>query len=122
MDWEPWIRFVHVLAALVWVGGGVMLSLVGLRARRSGDLAVIGEFTRTLSYVGLRVFTPAVVLVLATGLWLVLAGSAWRITQLWILLGLGTFGLAFVVGAIDLRCSAVVAAAAPWSGNLPPAF
>jgi hypothetical protein len=42
----------------------VILSLLGARARQSGDLAVLREFARTLSYVGLRVFTPAVLMVL----------------------------------------------------------
>jgi uncharacterized membrane protein len=58
MNWEPWIHLLHVGAALIWVGGGVMLSVVGIRARRSGDIDVIAEFAGLLSYAGLRVFTP----------------------------------------------------------------
>jgi len=107
MDWEPWIHFAHVTAAVVWVGGGVMLSLVGVRARRSEDLAVVGEFARLLSYAGLRVFTPAVLVVLLSGLWLVLAGSEWNLTQLWILLALGAFATAFLIGAVYLSRSAI---------------
>ena len=26
---EPWIHSIHVLGAIIWVGGGVMLSLIG---------------------------------------------------------------------------------------------
>jgi uncharacterized membrane protein len=122
MDWEPWIHFAHIAGAVVWVGGGVMLSLVGLRARRSGDAAVVGEFARLLSYAGLRVFTPAVLVVLLSGLWLVLAGSEWNLTQLWILLALGAFAAAFLIGAVYLSRSAIklerVATATP---DLPAA-
>lgn len=107
MDWEPWIHFAHVTAAVVWVGGGVMLSLVAVRARRSEDLAVVREFARLLSYAGLRVFTPAVLVVLLSGLWLVLAGSEWNLTQLWILLALGAFAAAFLIGAVYLSRSAI---------------
>jgi uncharacterized membrane protein len=107
MDWEPWIHFAHVAAALIWVGGGVMLSLVGVRARRSGDLAVIGDFAKLLSFAGLRVFTPAVVTVLVTGLWLVLAGSEWQIGELWVLLALVAFAAAFLIGAVYLSRSAL---------------
>jgi uncharacterized membrane protein len=107
VDWEPWIHFAHVAAAAVWVGGGVMLSLVGLRARRSDEVAVVGEFARFLSYAGLRVFTPAVLVVLLSGLWLVLAGSEWNFSQLWILLALGSFLAAFLIGALYLSRSAI---------------
>jgi uncharacterized membrane protein len=97
---EPWIHFIHILGAIVWVGGGVVLSLIGARARRSEDPRFITEFSRTLSYVGLRVLMPAVVAVLLSGLWLVYTSSEWSFTQLWVLLGLGAFVAAFLVGAI----------------------
>jgi uncharacterized membrane protein len=82
-----------------------MLSLIGFRARRSGDRAVIREFARTLSYVGLRLLTPAVVVVLVSGVWLVLASAEWSLTQLWVLLALGAFVVAFLVGAVYLSRS-----------------
>lgn len=107
MDWEPWIHFVHVAAAVVWVGGGVTLSLVGLRARRSTDPAVVGEFAKLLSYAGLRVFTPSVVLVLVSGILLVIAGSEWNFGQAWVLLALGSFLVAFLIGAVYLSRSAL---------------
>jgi len=117
MDWEQWVHFAHVTAAMVWVGGGVTLRLVGLRARRTEDLAVVGEFARLLPYAGLRVLTPAVIVVLLTGLWLFLAGSEWNLSQLWVLLALGAFAAAFLIGAVYLSRSAIhlerVAVAAP---------
>ncbi len=51
----------------------------------------------------MRVLMPAVIAVLIFGIWLVLAISAWQFTQLWILLALGAFALAFVIGAVYLR-------------------
>jgi uncharacterized membrane protein len=107
MDWEPWIHFAHVAGAIVWVGGGVMLSLLGLRAWQTGDVARLGDFGRTLSYVGLRLFTPAVVVVLVSGVTLVLLGSAWSLTQLWVLLALAGFAVAFAIGAVYLSRSAI---------------
>jgi uncharacterized membrane protein len=107
MTLELWLHFAHVAAALVWFGGGVTLSLVGVRARQSGSLDVIGEFARTLSYLGLRVFTPAVLVVLVSGVGLVLVSSRWSLSQLWVLLGLGAFALAFLIGAVYLSRSAL---------------
>jgi hypothetical protein len=57
---------------------------------------------QTLSYVGLRVLMPAVIAVLVFGVWMVLAFLAWQFTQLWILLALGEFAIAFVIGAVYL--------------------
>ena len=33
MSLDSWLHLVHVLSAMVWVGGGLMLSLIGARAR-----------------------------------------------------------------------------------------
>lgn len=107
MNLEPWLHFAHIAAAIVWLGGGVVLSLVGIRARQSGDLAVLREFARNLSYVGLRVFTPAVIVVLLSGIGLVLLNSEFNFTQLWVLLALGGFILAFLIGAVYLSRSAI---------------
>lgn len=97
-----WIHLVHVLSAMVWVGGGLTMLLIGARARSSSNPSTIGEFAQTLPYVGPRVLTPSVVLVLVTGVWMVLGNAAWNFSQFWVLLALVLFALAFLVGAIYL--------------------
>jgi len=99
---EPWLLFLHILGAITWIGGGVMLSLIAARTRRSEDPRYIAEFAKTLSYVGLRVLAPAVVTVLLTGILMVLVSAGWEFTQLWILLAFGIFIIAFLVGAVYL--------------------
>jgi uncharacterized membrane protein len=106
MDWEPWIHFAHVAGAVVWVGGGLTLSLIGLRVRRNGDIAVLGEFARTLRFLGLAVFTPVVLIVLLSGIWLVLDFSG-DFTKPWVVLALLAFALAFLIGALYLSRSAL---------------
>jgi uncharacterized membrane protein len=117
MDFEPWIHFAHIGGAVIWVGGGLTLSLIGLRARRSPDLAVMREFAQTLSFLGLRVFTPAVVVVLLSGVWLVLNHSG-DFTQLWIVLALTAFALAFLIGVIYLSRTAIAFDRVSASGDL----
>jgi len=97
-----WLLFVHVLSAMVWLGGGLTLMLAGFRARSSSRPEAVAEFAGTVPFVGLRVLMPAVVLLLVTGVWQVLASSAWSFSQLWVRLALGLFVLAFLVGAIYL--------------------
>jgi len=102
MTLDSWLHFGHVLSAIVWVGGGLMLSIVGVRVRASGDPNAIRQFAGTLSYAGIRVLLPAMVGTLAFGIWLVLKNAAWDFGQLWVLLALGLFAVAFLIGAVYL--------------------
>lgn len=102
MNLVIWLKFAHILGAIIWIGGGVMLNLIGVRVRQSKDPHYIREFSRTLSYIGLRVLMPAVLAVLVFGFWLMLITPTWRFTQLWILLALGAFVLSFLIGAVYL--------------------
>jgi uncharacterized membrane protein len=102
MSLHTWLLFLHILGSMVWIGGGATLSLIGLRARRSSDRGVLADFAGTLRHLGLRAFTPALFVVLATGLVLALDGSRWRISEPWILIGIGLFLIAFLVGAVYL--------------------
>ena len=120
MDWEPWIHFAHIAGAVVWVGGGLTLSLIGLRVRRSQDLAVISQFSPTFSLLGLRVFTPAVVVLLLSGITLVLMHSG-DFTQLWIVLALIAFALAFLIGGLYLSRAAMRLERAAKGGDLAAA-
>jgi len=102
MSLDSWLHLVHVLSAMVWVGGGLMLSLIGARARSSSDPRAIADFARLLPFVGIRVLMPSVILVLLTGVGLVLADSEFRFSQLWVLLALALFAVAFLIGAVYL--------------------
>jgi len=97
-----WLLFVHVLSAMVWLGGGLTLMLAGFRDRSSARPEAVAEFAGTVPFVGLRVLMPSVIVLLVTGIWQVLASSAWSFSQLWVRLALGLFILAFLVGAVYL--------------------
>jgi uncharacterized membrane protein len=96
------LKLLHIAAAMVWLGGGALLGVVALRARRSRDARVLGDFAKTLPYVGLRLLMPAVVLLLLSGLSLVGMSGAWSFAQLWVWLAVAAFVVAFLVGAVCL--------------------
>lgn len=100
MDLDSWLHVLHVLAAMVWVGGGVTLSVMALHARSSTDPRPIAAFARLLPFMGIRVLMPSVVIVLITGVWMVLAGTEFSFSQAWVRVGLGLFAAAFLVGAV----------------------
>ncbi len=102
MSLDTWLHFLHVLSAMVWVGGGLVMSVFGSRARASRDPKAIPEFAGMLTYVGTRVMLPAVVGTLVFGLWMVFENSQWNFGQLWVRLAIGLFIVAFLIGAIYL--------------------
>ena len=107
MSLNSWLLFLHILGAMVWLGGGATLAVAGLQAWRGGDITAIRPLARLLGYLGLRMMMPAVTVVITTGIWLVLASTEWRFSEPWILVGLGMFALAFLVGALYLSRVAI---------------
>lgn len=102
MTLHDWLLFGHILGSMLWLGGGLMLILVGRRARASTNPGAIADFARSLSYLGPRALAPGVAGVLVFGVWMVLADGAWRFDQAWILIAIGLFAAAFLIGAVYL--------------------
>jgi uncharacterized membrane protein len=93
-----WLVFLHVLAAMVWVGGSTMLGAMVMRALRGRDPRAIAAFTADLRALGPRVLAPATVAVVGLGVWLVLDSAAWGFGQVWVQIGLGLAVVALAVG------------------------
>jgi uncharacterized membrane protein len=98
MDLEPWLHFGHVLGAIGWVGGALVLGILASRARSSGEPQAVREFVKTLEYLGARLFFPAFFATLIFGVWLVLIEAGGDFLQVWVALGLVLFALAFLIG------------------------
>jgi putative copper export protein len=94
-----WLVFLHVLAAMVWLGGGVMLAVTATRVLRDPTPGGVARFSGNLRVVGPLVLAPATVAVLGLGVALVLDTEALDFGQLWVQLGLGLFVGAFLIGA-----------------------
>jgi uncharacterized membrane protein len=94
-----WLVFFHVLAAMTWLGGLVVLTAVGAFVVRGGDSREVARFGDTLRAIGPIVLAPGPIAVLAFGIWLVVDSPAWDWGQTWIWLALVLFGAALAVGA-----------------------
>jgi putative copper export protein len=67
MDPYPLLLFAHILGATIWTGGHLVLALSVLPAAlRTSDVGAIRSFEGAFERVGL----PALVVQVATGLWL----------------------------------------------------
>ena len=112
-----WLVLLHVLAAMVWVGGLAALTAFGIGALRSGDHDAVARFVGSLRVVGPYVLAPSSTLVLAFGVWMVLDNAAWTFGQAWIWLGLALLAAAVLVGAVFLSRSALAAERAVNAGD-----
>lgn len=88
------LKLIHIVAAIVWVGGGSFLTLYGLRLA-GAEAAERTAYARSMLFAG-RVFMVTSIVALAAGVWLVLAEDLWGFDQAWISIGF----LGIIVGAV----------------------
>jgi uncharacterized membrane protein len=112
-----WLVFLHVLAAMVWVGGLAALAALGFNVLRTGDRDAIARFVASFRVVGPFVLMPAAVLVLVLGIWMVIDNAAWSFEQTWIWLALVLLAAAVLVGAVFLSRAALAAERAVNAGD-----
>ena len=108
---------VHVLGALLWVGGSVVIHILARRTVGRGDPQEIFAFSKEMNTVGLRLFLPATLIMFVAGLLLV-HRSGFAFSQTWIVLALVGFAVCFLIGVgfygpQDKRLQALVAAEGP---------
>ena len=58
----------HVISAVIWVGGDVTLTTLGIVFERRGDGPTLAALGKMGTWVGTRVYTPALFAVLAFGI------------------------------------------------------
>lgn len=101
MDWYSIVKLLHVVSALVWVGGGLMLALMGTRAAMAGDLAATAQAMKTTGEMGGRVMMPASLLTLVFGL--IMCWFWVGFSDLWILIGLAGYFTTFLIGTFVFK-------------------
>jgi uncharacterized membrane protein len=116
-----WLLFGHILAAMIWLGGGVMLAGLAIATLRGGDPQGIARFVGGLRVIGPAVLAPATVAALGLGVWLVLDSAAWDFGQTWVQLALGLIAVAIAVGAGHQARTAIGAQRAIDRGDHPGA-
>ena len=91
------LQFVHVLGAMLWIGGAVMLTILGELAVRSRNGPRIATLARETDKLAKIFFIPVSLVVLGLGFYLVEDGG-WGY-QPWIVYALAAFGVSFILGA-----------------------
>jgi uncharacterized membrane protein len=117
VTWYELWRFLHISGAIVWIGGAATIQVFGVLTKRAADPAKTAFFAQNVSLAISRVFLPAALLVIASGVGLTVDGN-WDWGEpfiaaglaLWAVVALTAFG--FLGRAIG-RAGAELAAAGP---------
>ncbi|WP_315924641.1 DUF2269 family protein [Mesorhizobium sp. SP-1A] len=104
MDWYSIVKFLHIVCALIWVGGGFTLMLLAARAERAGNIESMLQAMRATGELGNRLFAPLSLATLAFGL--VMCGFWAGFSELWIVIGLAGYFVTFSVGMLVFKPTA----------------
>jgi hypothetical protein len=100
--WYGIFKLIHVCIAVFWVGGGLLLTGLALRAQFSKDPGELATIARQAAWVGERLFAPAGGIVLAMGVALVINSPAIGFGDAWVTIGLAGWAISFVTGVAVL--------------------
>jgi putative copper export protein len=81
---ETLVHFLHLLAAIVWLGGVVALNILQLQVGRGPDRAALGPVLRRSDLYGRAVIAPAGAMTLLTGILLVIQDDQVSWGDLWV--------------------------------------
>jgi uncharacterized membrane protein len=95
------VKFLHIAAAIVWIGAGVGLMILGLAADRATDREAVLRIINSVMFLAPRVFVPASLATLVFGA--AAAWMSWGFGTLWIVLGLIGWAATFVTGNFFLK-------------------
>ena len=87
MTWYEFWTFLHILAAMVWIGAAAAIQVFGILTKRAADPAKSAFFAQNVSFLINRVLLPAALVVLAAGIGLVEEGN-WDWSEPFVLWGL----------------------------------
>jgi hypothetical protein len=101
MDLYTVFKFLHVLTAIAWVGGGLTLlasNIIALRGK--GEVAVLNSL-ETMNGLGKLWFVPASFLTVVFGAITATMGGLWG--ELWVVMGLAGFAWTFLTGILFME-------------------
>ena len=91
------LLFLHIVAAIIWVGAATTYFALELRTDLSGDVEREASQNDDAAWLAPRLFIPASMATLVLGVLAAIEGD-WDFGSLWIIIGLTGFAVSFAVG------------------------
>ena len=96
--YEFWLA-VHIVCAVLWVGGGVTLHVLGRWSAKSGDPEQMRAFALQALKLSVRLYAPLAILLLLAGIMLV-REVGYSYGDLWISLGMLAWIVSLALGVL----------------------
>jgi uncharacterized membrane protein len=117
-DWYGAFKTFHVLFAVIWIGGGFLISALAFIAELENDVEGRTVLAKQAAAVSMRIFTPASLIVLVFGILMMVNDTGkllWDWGSFWVTFGMLGFIATFVIGFFVLgpaakRMEGIVAA------------
>lgn len=93
--------FIHVLAAVAWVGGAILLQVMGYRIQRANDPERLSQFGRDVEFLGLRFIMPCSIALILAAIALIWYGP-YGLSVTWVKLAIVGYVITLVTGAAFL--------------------
>ena len=94
-------KTIHIVAAVVWVGGVILSQVNGALAARSGEQARLLGFVKDQAWLGKHYYAPAAITLVIAGIVMVV-DSGWEFSDLWIVIGIALWALSVIIGMFFL--------------------
>ena len=95
------LRLIHILAAIVWVGGSIMAQFYARRLAAADPAHRLG-FARDLRFVAAKVFVPSAFVVLGAGVWMVIDAPGFDFEDTFVVIGLSAVGVSLATALLYL--------------------
>lgn len=109
---------VHIAAAASWFGANIIQALAPSMMAKQGPAAAAGWY-RTASGLSKKLYMPASILVLITGIWMVLIVEAFEFGSLFVTIGFAMVVIGAILGIVVFDPGSRAAAEAIESGDQP---
>lgn len=116
MTYRNILLVLHIAGAGTWLGANVVQAVVPPAAARLGKEALAGWY-RLSSVLAKRLYIPAAILILVTGVLLVVENEAYRFSSTFVTIGMGMIVVGAVLGSLVFGPGGDAAATAVESGD-----
>ncbi|MGG7447183.1 CopD family protein [Kosakonia oryzendophytica] len=86
MNFHPWLNALHIIAAIVWIGGILVMAVVASWSAAQKDLTTVSGLLRDVRSWSRRVTTPAMLLLWVAGVVMIVAHG--QLPHMWLVLKL----------------------------------
>ena len=100
-NWYSLFKAVHVLGAVIWVGGGVSIMIHAIRGQRAYKPEDIVMVAKQAAFMGEKVFAPVGLVTFLMGIAMMI-NTSWGWGHFWIVAGLIGYASTFIVGVAFL--------------------